>query len=285
MILKFLPANVHPESIQNYAGLLRTCFPSASQMCKSYLGWLYEDNPAGNVIGFDAFERGRLIAHYAAIPTNLEISGTRVRGLLSLNTATHPAFQGQGLFTKLANLTYDFAASEGFSCVFGVANAKSTFGFTQKLGFQLVSPLLAMVGLGGLNPNWENVRNNVSFQRVWSTQELRWRSLNPTNRLYIDCLNHNVVSIRMKTGWPLLQAYGEIPLDFGFKGVKRKNWSGLNLFIGLFPEGSCHYQYFVQIPEKLKPSPLNFIYKDITGSGQSLDVRKILFSVADFDAY
>ena len=93
-------------------------------------------NPAGTVVGFDAWDDVTLAAHYVCVPARVLRWGDAFgRALLSLNTATRPAYQGKGLFTKLAAATYEGAERpKGFECVYGVANANSTPGFHSQAG-------------------------------------------------------------------------------------------------------------------------------------------------------
>ena len=138
-----------PEDLQRYCELFSACFPDAGKLGSvDYLKWLYVDNPEGEVVGFNAIEGDRLAAHYVCVPMRVNIHGASMRVLLSLNTATHPDFQGQGLFTKLAERTYEAGTTDGFHAVYGVANANSTPGFLRKLAFDLISPLESKMGTG-----------------------------------------------------------------------------------------------------------------------------------------
>ena len=100
-------ARADESSIQKYIELFAACFPGASHYKAEYLRWLYRANPAGAVVGFDAWDGEILAAHYACVPARMLIGGRACRALLSLNTATHPSYQGKGLFTKLAAATYE----------------------------------------------------------------------------------------------------------------------------------------------------------------------------------
>ncbi|WP_051544785.1 hypothetical protein [Legionella sainthelensi] len=59
----------------------------------------------------------------------------------------------------------------------------------------------------------------------------------------------------------------------------------LRLYLGIVPDGSCSFRRYYNIPHKLRPSPLNFIYRSLDGSVKQLDHRRIHFSFLDFDAY
>src|SRR5205814_9366938 len=121
-------------------GLLTTAF-ATDTFTADGLAWRYRDNPAGQVVGADAWDGARLAAHYVTCPLEARIDGAVVKGLLSLNTATHPDYQGRGLFTTLAEAAYAQGAAAGYGFVIGVANAYSTPGFVRRLAFQHVDRL------------------------------------------------------------------------------------------------------------------------------------------------
>ena len=120
--------------LDELCALMNDSFPNCP-FGKDYYRWQYEDNPNGKVVSYNAYYDGILAAHYAAIPVEMSFDGNIVKGLLSLNTATHSQHRGKGLFVKLAQLTYDYAQEHGYKYVIGVANANSTHGFLTKLGF------------------------------------------------------------------------------------------------------------------------------------------------------
>src|SRR5579859_5968770 len=103
----FQPVATTPEALSRYAALFLKCFPGTSHLNEKYLEWLYARNPAGPVVGMDAMAGDVLAAHYVCIPAQIWLENVQVKALLSLNTATHPDFQGKGLFTTLAQKTYE----------------------------------------------------------------------------------------------------------------------------------------------------------------------------------
>src|SRR6478609_3886385 len=117
--MDFKPIAVDDAHLTRLGQLFRAAFPTAHHLDAGYLRWLYRDNPSGHVVGFDAFEGDVLAAHYACVPAEVRWKGNQVRALLSLNTATHPNFQGKGLFSQLATATFDHAAQSGFTLVYG----------------------------------------------------------------------------------------------------------------------------------------------------------------------
>jgi GNAT superfamily N-acetyltransferase len=273
------------DTLKSYILLFKECFPSAAHFSIDYLNWLYLHNPDGKVVGFNAFSGEVLAGHYACIPVMLNIEGDKTKGLLSLNTAVHPSFQGQGLFTTLAEKTYEYAAKNGFSCVYGVANAQSTPGFLRKLGFQNVAKLSAKLGFLDMTLDRELCDKSVTFYREWSQQTLEWRKNNPSNPLSFCSDFKGFSCFTGPTNYKLVRAYAPIygNASCGVNGAR--SGYGLKLYIGLLPNGTCNYKSYLDIPEKLKPSPLNFIYKNLGSSAKFLDPSSIMLGFHDFDVF
>src|ERR1700761_499619 len=176
--LAIRPAGTAPAQLEAYSRLLNASF-ATDRFNAAALAWRYRDNPAGQVVGADAWDGERLAAHYVTCPLEARIDGRVVKGLLSLNTATHPDYQGRGLFTTLAEAAYAAGAAAGYGFVIGVANANSTPGFLRKLGFQDVGRLEAGV-LATLPRRFDETP--VQYQGAWRSELLRWRLANPDGR-------------------------------------------------------------------------------------------------------
>lgn len=275
-----------PDELQKYCDLFSACFPTAGKLGnRAYLEWLYIHNPIGAAVGFDAVEGERLAAHYVCIPMEVNVHGVTRRVLLSLNTATHPDFQGKGLFTKLAERTYEAGAAEGYSGVYGVANANSTPGFLRKLGFDLVAPLESKIGIGGLgNIDWRVIEFQSDFCAHWTTSSLKWRIANPANGLTCLARRDGSVGVIGRSNKPLIDAWSQIPPVAGFTQTLHAPHILPRVWLGLLPSAAGHISGFVELPDALRPSPLNLIYRSF------VDVDKIAalntaFSFLDFDAF
>ncbi|MGI4718319.1 MAG: GNAT family N-acetyltransferase [Janthinobacterium lividum] len=287
--LRFAPVQHDPAVLAQYGALFAACFPGTDKFTPAYLDWLYLANPDGAAVGYDAWDGERLAAHYVCVPARAWVEGREVRVLLSLNTATHPDYQGKGLFTKLAAMTYEAGAEAGYEGVYGVANANSTPGFIRKLGFQLVRPLEARVGVGALRHAPKAPAAALSFERSWSPEALAWRCANPHNRVW-----HRDAGDRLQFHAPavgVVPAYAELghgpdgallPTSSSSQGPAP---SPLRLFIGLAPDASANYWNYASIPMKLRPSPLNLIWRGFSPRVPQLDAARIQFTFLDFDAY
>jgi len=281
---RFAPVQHDPATLAQYGALFAACFPGTDKFTPAYLDWLYLANPDGQAVGYDAWDGERLAAHYVCVPARAWVEGKEALVLLSLNTATHPDYQGKGLFTKLAAMTYAHGAEKGFEGCYGVANANSTPGFIRKLGFQLVRPLEARVGLGRLRHAPKAPAASLSFERSWTPEALAWRCANPHNRVA-----RRASGARLQFHAPAVNgvpAYAELDAaglaDGATKGPAP---SPIRLFIGLAPDASSRYWNYASIPMRLRPSPLNLIWRAFTPRAPQLDPARIQFTFLDFDAY
>lgn len=284
--LRFAPVQHDPATLAQYGALFAACFPGTDKFTPAYLDWLYLANPDGAAVGYDAWDGERLAAHYVCVPARAWVEGREVRVLLSLNTATHPDYQGKGLFTKLAAMTYEAGAEAGYEGVYGVANANSTPGFIRKLGFQLVRPLEARVGVGALRHAPKAPAAALSFERSWSPEALAWRCANPHNRVASrnggKRLQFHAAAVGMVPAYAELDAAALPPNTIDGHGPSP---SPLRLFIGLAPDASANYWNYASIPMKLRPSPLNLIWRGFSPRVPQLDAARIQFTFLDFDAY
>ena len=263
---------------------LQLVFHNAPHLTTDYLKWLYVDNPDGAVVGFDAFDGDIHAAHYACIPTRISMTGLQRKSLLSLNTACHPKYQKRGLFTELANRTYEAGLDEGFSCVYGVANSNSIGGFVRKLSFQNICQLDVVVGTGSLFQVNNPANNQVGFRRIWSNDVINWRINNPVN----------MVTVTKK---PNKTEYSARALPFGIcrviseaetacaETVKHRHFSPLKLFIGKIPTSYAFNKSYFPVPKILWPSPLHFIFRNLDNDCPSINEEDIYLDFLDFDAY
>jgi GNAT superfamily N-acetyltransferase len=286
--MRFERATATPQAIKAYIDLFNVCFPAATHYTVDYLTWLYAANPAGEVIGYDAWEGAQLVAHYACIPAPVSLRGNNVTALLSLNTATHPAHQGKGLFTKLAELAYATAYESGVSLVYGVANQNSIRGFSGRLGFQDVIGLEARIGVGPLSSiDWDTERACVSFARRWPEADLAWRMANPVNPLRARRQDNGSLALVGRTPYPMIRVAGLV--DGRMLGSGLPAQSGVlmspRLTLGLTPSALYRRDVGGPIPVRFRPSPLRFIYRNLHDPSDRLDPDAVLFRFVDFDAY
>jgi GNAT superfamily N-acetyltransferase len=279
--LSFRPAGVTPDALAAYADLLGAVFGKSPKFTAEAIAWRYRDNPSGTVVGTDAWDGARLAAHYVTCPTEALVEGRPVKGLLSLNTATDPDYQGQGLFTKLAEATYQSGRAAGYQFVIGVANANSTPGFLRRLAFQHVARLEA--GVLMTTPRRFGPAQ-VQFQGDWRDELLAWRLANPAGR-YRAARHGELTAIWAKTHMPLVDCAAFVPGGSQLPQVGAAGPLAASLFIGLEPRWRLKGR-FAPIPERFRPSPLNLIWRPLGRRvPKTLDASAVALNFLDFDPY
>lgn len=273
--------------IEKTALLLKLVWPH-SNFTKDYLNWLYRENPVGKAEAYNIWDNGEIIAHYAAIPIKAKLFGSLEKGLLSINTAVHPSYRGKGYFKILATHTYENAKINGVNFVIGVANAISTKLFIKQLQFQHVCPLSVKIGFGAVK---QRVLDSGDLQYIpyWNEKILSWRIKRPTSKynIYKTKNSYALYSSTNKFGIYANMYEGDINLVNikSLKSLSYFRWNPLTVWIGLNSNCNWSKSFYINLPGRFKPSPLNFIFKDLTGLERTLVPEKIRFSLIDFDAF
>ncbi len=262
--------------------LLRMIFPRATHLTSAYLDWLYVANPDGPAVGVNACLGDQLVGHYASIPLRARLFGASAPGAHSLNNGVHPDHRGKGLFQRLGILTHECNAAAGHEFVIGVPNANTTNVFATAFGFQLVGRLDARVGLGAIARRSQDVA--VDYERVWDEAVVRWRLANPSTR-YSVVRRSGRCEVRAPSGRPGIRALlGWIDPAWAPPGSGSAP-PGFDLFIGADPALRWSRSAYVNLPLRLRPAPLNFVFKDLTVRARRLELRRLRYAALDFDPY
>ena len=137
--------------------------PAIIELCRQSLGWTeddpneaffewkHDDNPfgpsptwvaedgAGNLVGLRTFLRWRF----------RRSDDTTINAVRAVDTATHPDWQGRGIFSRLTLGALDDLRDDGVDCVFNTPNDNSRPGYL-KLGWREVGKVPVSVRLAGL---------------------------------------------------------------------------------------------------------------------------------------
>lgn len=273
------------EELVRLSSLFGLVWPN-SKLTFDYISWLYRNNPLGFAQSFNVLDNGNIVGHYAAIPIEAELFGVKAKGLLSLNSAVHPNYRGHGFFKNLAMRTFDSARKKGYRFVIGVANANSTILFQRQLGFQIVRQLDVKIGIGEIFRSQNEENRHLDFKTCWSDSNLTWRLGRPGAR-YQWQKYPDLKKLLFDTGrfgiWGIVDG---IPFDCCMTELSSHlKWNPVNIWIGLDPFCDWSKSLYVDLPQMLKPSPLNLIFKDLVEGERHLNSDRIRFSLLDFDAY
>ncbi len=261
--------------IEDYICLFDLAYGRNDKLTAAYLRWLYEDNPHGPAVGFDAYFDGELAAHYVTIPRVYSVGEEKVLGLLSVNTATHPNHQRKGLFSRLAAATFERAAHEGYQYILGVANAQSIHGFVNKLEFEH----LGQIGLAVWRqpPSVAPGYAHLHMGRDW----LRWRLSNPSADYFFTRGGDEEVIVNTRRGRAVF-SLGRADRSLLSGCIETTAWRRgprLTTLTPLYPKtGKGPF-----LPERLMPSPWHIILRRM---GPGLDaMSKIHFDGLSMDTF
>ncbi len=284
IMLDIRPLALSRENIAETAGFLRLVWPRARHITAAYLDWEYNRNPCGPAFGFNAFRNGEMMAHCVVQPLEARLHGEVRRGVLSLNAATHPDARRQGLYFDLAQRTYAEAAKVGYEFGIAVTNHLSTGGFVKHVGFECLGPLEARIGLGPF-PRRAN-SSSPEFEKHWTAEMLAWRLANPSASYRIgpkELGDHSLVygPASIPGVQTIMGAFRNSSLPDGFASQPRA--TPFRLWVGFDPAVDFRRSLYFPIPMSLRPSPLNFIFKEM-GYGKPT-LGRIRLTPIDFDDF
>lgn len=271
-------------SLKKYADLLNLVFKEKIPKTVEFLDWEYNQNPLGKAYGYDAFFNDEIIAHYSAQPIYSNIEGKITKGLLALHVATHPNHRGKGLFSVINNKAHEKASSDGCEFVVGVANKNSAPRYVKALGFKIIRQLDAKIGI--LIPKKDNYeKDSYCYYRIWDENLINWRLKDPSYKHKI-IEKKEILTVIAPTHIKYINAIiYQIPVNqmkgFQYSGIK--HLFPLKIWLGI--DKKLKWISSINIPTRLRPSPLNLIYLNLKDSKHILDKDNILFSNLDFDAF
>jgi N-acetylglutamate synthase-like GNAT family acetyltransferase len=102
---------------------------------REYWQWKHVDNPFGKSPVILAFENGTLVGVRAFMRWQWRSAGQVFEAVRAVDTATHPEYQGRGIFKKLTMELLNYCESEGWHFVFNTPNNNSKPGYI-KMGWK-----------------------------------------------------------------------------------------------------------------------------------------------------
>lgn len=286
-MLEIRPTNPSPSGLEEVAELLAAVFPRATYIDAAYLDWTYRQNPGGDALGFNAYAEGRLVSHFAVTPLRARIDGEDERGLQMQHAATRPEYRGRGLFVELTERALRAGAEAGYGFAVAPVNASSTRGFVEKLGFQLVRAFDVKLGVGPTPPrSSEPAGASVQFERVWNQASLAWRLARP-DLPYRALRRGDYASVFASSGLLGIQVeLGTFPSHCVPDSLPPVSFANpMRVWIGVDPSRRWSLRHYVDIPLRLRPSPLNFVFRDLTGRGRRLEADRLRADMLDCDQF
>lgn len=271
---RYALASLGAEEIASTSRLLRLVFPHARHLTPDYLAWMYAANPHGAAVACNAYRGEELVGHMAAVPMRSRVEGGETTGMIMQNGAIHPEHRGRKLQSGISAAMFEEGARRGYAFCLGVGNIYSTGPLLTR--FQMLRPLEARLGVGPLRRTDDAA--NASVERVWDTAAVRWRLANPRRRYSV-----RGGTIFAPTGWPAISAILHDRAELPDEGPRPAG--PLRLYLGL--DGAIDFgrSRYVTIPNRLRPSPLNLVWRNLAGGQWLPDPNRFVFHGADLDAY
>ena len=278
---EFRPLEHSAPALEQVSDLLRHVFPHATHLTPAYLRWLYAENPDGRALAWNSYHQGQLIGHCAGQPLSARVEGKTMRGILLVNAAVHPGHVRRNVTQRTVRSMFQEAREQGFSFSVAVGNARSTLPLLTR--FKMVGPLDARIGLG--LPRRREPDLAPSYETLWSEESLRWRLANP-ERPYSVRSRNGRIAVTAPSGRPGIGAILHDGDDrWRLPDAGSPPAGPLKVWLGLDPAMAWARTPFVPIPARLRPSPLNLMFRDLSGGDLHPDPARVIFRGIDFDAF
>jgi GNAT superfamily N-acetyltransferase len=280
-------ADALPAALPGVAALLKAVFPRAPRLDTEWLSWGYLGNPLGPSLSCTALAEDRVVAHVGGrwLRARLAAGAPPARGVLIHHAATDAAFRGRGLLVELIEAALSRAAAVGAEFAVAVLNANSFHAFVRRAGFTALGPLSVRVGVGPL-PLRDPAAPRPDFEPVREPAWLAWRLAAPGSPYRAR---------RRSTGFELWADSGSfgIPVLVGEEadaaaGERLQPFaarSPLRSFVGLDAARRFRGTAYVELPLRLRPSPLQLVFRPLAPAVVSPDPARVRFEALDFDAW
>ena len=282
MTIEFYKSDL--KKIPKYIELYKRCFKKYPlNKNYQYFDWLYKKNPSGEFIGIDAFdtERGLEIGQVGGVPYIFNYLGTHIKILQSINVCVDKNYRGQKLFKKMASKLELYAKEQNYSLIIAIANAQATPAWINSISMKFLSKLDVFLTYNLSEIEKLNISNEI-FRSLWDDKLINWRRSNPSNPAKV--IKGHKIKLISSSVLSIFKVFSFLEnKNFSINYDSNEMFILPNLFLGLLPQKikSLHFK----IPEIIKPSPLNFLYKDISQKKLNLTKDNCYFTYLDFDAY
>jgi hypothetical protein len=265
---------VDEKSLHEIVLFLKEVFPKNEKFSLDFVRWQYAQNPLGVMSGFNAWDEGKIVSHFAGLPIEMNLFGKNRKGLLCINVSTNTRYRGKKLFTIVGEKTIEYAANNGFEFLIAVPNANSTHAFLKYFGFYLISRLSAKVGFG------QNIYPDKDFNcyKSWDENQWAWRLNNPANRYFYN--KKGIISTSI-AGFAKTLSKGYLPESLAGIASQSLGLCPFNLYVGL-GANTTKGLYF-RIPSFIKQPPFNLVFRDLTGEIPIIKKEDIFLQLIDLD--
>lgn len=142
--------------------------------------WKHAQNVFGPSHVILAVDSGQLVGLRAFMKWKWSRAGEEIIAVRAVDTATHPDFQGKGIFRKLTMQAVEDCKKQGVSLVFNTPNPISKQGYLT-MGWQEAGKLPLIIGTGSIWPrrysswNSEKLIDNFDFSSSLASFSKDWK--------------------------------------------------------------------------------------------------------------
>ena len=120
-----------------FSELFLKCFRQEKDT--SYFQWKYFDNPAGQIVGYEAIAKGKTVGSFGATPEYYTLNGEKIKVFLCAEAMVSPRFWGKKLFEQMAiKLQEDVSNKKEKTFIIGFPNKLSYVELVNNLNWQTV---------------------------------------------------------------------------------------------------------------------------------------------------
>jgi GNAT superfamily N-acetyltransferase len=137
------------------------------QLFATFFDWKHRQNPFGESPSWVATDGQRVVGFRTFLRWEFEYKDRIHRAVRAVDTATHPDYQGRGIFSKLTVAAIDEMRPDGIEFVFNTPNENSRPGYL-KMGWKVVGRLPISVRIRSVASSTRMLRARVAADK-WST--------------------------------------------------------------------------------------------------------------------
>ena len=268
------------DLLNNYLILYKKCFPVFKKNIE-YFRWLYNANPMGKYIGIDAFDGDKLVGQIGGIPYDFKFHNNKIRTIVSINICIDKLYRGGQIFHKLSSSFEKLLIKNNYDLLIAIGNKMASPAWIRSLNMKNLGQLKSYLGLCDFSKTDVNLKD-YNFFMDWQLDTIKWRCSNPNKKTELIKYKNKKL-VLAKTNIPLINAYTIFPYDINNEIKNLHIDFNLKTYIVFFNEIKDSF-FFIKIPQILKPSPLNFLYKFLK-KDYDLKESEVFFSFLDFDAF
>lgn len=227
---------------------------SLMEKSEAFWRWKHEANPFGISPVLIALDGAQVVGVRAFMRWSWQFGNATIKAVRAVDTATHPQFQGKGIFTKLTLQLVDQCKAEGVDFIFNTPNKSSMPGYL-KMGWKKFGRLKLCVApvlwgnakrasiqnrFVGDTPVYSiyNASNTDAIETPKTPEFVKWRyGLNPNIAYYHFKSESGHGVYRIKSGRPFTEMRF---VEFQWDGKNRTE-----LMNSIFNIAKSHRAHFI----------------------------------------